>query len=63
VDSADEEGRTALHYSVDLSNNEIMQFLMNSGADPNFKDKSGSAPFDEVEPTDEAYAILARETI
>lgn len=63
VDSADEEGRTPLHYSVDLSNNEIMQFLMSRGADPHFKDKSGSAPIEEVEPTDEAYAILAGETL
>jgi len=63
ADSADEEGRTPLHYSVDLGNNEIMQFLVSNGADPRFKDKTGSAPIDEVQPTDEAYAILARETL
>lgn len=33
VTNADMQGRTALHYAVDLENAEIIQFLIENGAD------------------------------
>lgn len=57
VNNSDQQGRTALHYAVDLENAEIIKFLLENGADPDAKDTTGSSPRDEVA-TDEALERL-----
>lgn len=49
VKNSDDQGRTALHYAVDLENVEIINFLVKNGADPLAKDKLDSSPLDEAE--------------
>lgn len=46
IHSQDAQGRTALHYAVDLENEEIITFLINKGANPHQQDSSGSTPID-----------------
>ena len=46
INSSDHQGRTALHYAVDLENSEITNFLLINGADVNAKDNEGKSPYD-----------------
>jgi ankyrin repeat protein len=38
VDAVDNIGRSALHYAIDLDNEEIVEILLKNGADPELKD-------------------------
>ncbi|CDW85245.1 acyl-binding protein [Stylonychia lemnae] len=58
IKNSDTQGRTALHYAVDLENIELIQFLIDNGADKNTKDHSGSSPLDEAETNEEIMEIL-----
>ena len=44
VDQKDETGRTALHYAAFSGNSECVYHLLQSGANPNIKDKQGLTP-------------------
>lgn len=44
VDQRDETGRTALHYAACSGSSECVYQLLQSGADPNMKDKKGLTP-------------------
>jgi ankyrin repeat protein len=48
VHNKDGQGRTALHYAIDLENEEIARFLIENGADINAQDDNGSSPLDEA---------------
>jgi len=44
VDQKDESGRTPLHYATSSGSSESVYYLLQSGADPNIKDKQGLTP-------------------
>ena len=56
--NADTQGRTALHYAVDLENHEIINFLLKNGADAYQEDNTGSTPRDEAATNEEIFAVL-----
>ena len=43
VNAQEENGRTALHYALDLENKEMIKSLIELGADVNIKDNEGSS--------------------
>ena len=42
-------GRTALHYAVDLENIDLIDILLEHGANPDAEDENGASPMDEAE--------------
>jgi ankyrin repeat protein len=57
-DTQDEEGRTPLHYAVDLENKDLIKFLLKNGANPYKVDKDGSSPIDEAAYIEECIVLL-----
>ena len=58
VSNTDKQGRTALHYAVDLENEDIIKFLIQNGANPNTKDETGSSPLDEAAMNEDLLKLL-----
>ena len=48
VNTADYDNRTALHIAVASSNDDIVQFLLDNGADKNLCDRWNNKPFDNI---------------
>ncbi|KAK2165000.1 hypothetical protein LSH36_56g02010 [Paralvinella palmiformis] len=49
VNQGDYDGRTALHLAIAVNNEEVAEYLISVGADPNQKDLFGTSPMDEAE--------------
>lgn len=48
LDATDEKGRTALHYAAEFDQPDMVQLLIEMGADPNVLDAKGHTPADKV---------------
>ena len=46
IDAVDSNGKSALHFAIDLLTSEIVTALVTKGANPNIRDKSGWTPVD-----------------
>ncbi|CAB1414512.1 unnamed protein product [Pleuronectes platessa] len=57
----DNEGQTALHYASACEFAEIVELLLNSGADPSIKDMEGSLP-EEVTESSAISSLLRQHT-
>ena len=56
--NSDNQGRTALHYAVDLENEELIRFLIENGADKHAEDESGSTPMEEAATNTEIFKLF-----
>lgn len=59
VNCQDQDGRTPLHYAVDLENAELVSFLMKHGARPDIQDFNYSTPLDEADKESEEFKIMS----
>lgn len=58
IDAQDEDGRTALHYAVDLENKNLIKFLLSKGADINLVDNGLSSVKEEIEADEELRGLI-----
>ncbi len=58
INAQEENGRTALHYALDLENKDLIKFLIENGADINLEDKEGSSVKQEIEADKELKALI-----
>lgn len=58
INAQEENGRTALHYALDLENKALIKFLIENGADINIEDNEGSSVKQEIEADQELKSLI-----
>jgi ankyrin repeat protein len=58
INAQDENGRTALHYALDLENKYLIKTLIEMGADINIEDNEGSSVKKEIEGDEEFKDLI-----
>ena len=58
INAQEENGRTALHYALDLENKQLIKTLIEMGADINIEDNEGSSVKKEIEGDEEFKHLI-----